>query len=425
LALHQSLPYNWLLGYRQSGDRLMIKQRFICFCRLVAAILLVVFAYAIELRATLGADESGLAEQNTAIRAPEEAKALVNQLGDDQFSVREGATNQLIQRGVDAKPILLAASNSQDAEIKIRSRRILSIIVDADYQRRRAAFQADHDGSANTSLPGWEIFKEKVGSDEIARNLFLQLQDAETALFEAYEQGPDKALEVLKERSQKAWDRAQPMGRRGVRPAANVGLANAAALLFIGSDPRIELTDEIATRLTALPGSEALRNAILSGDERARKLYRTLVGRWIARDMSLELLAENLAFASNYGIKEALPPAIETLKSNEPTTAENSRLRTVAMLLICKLGGREQVRYLEPYYNDSALCLPQPVQVQMRDLALWVSLRLYSKDAREFGFERAQPNDSTGVNLNTIAFKTEDDRQVAFKKWDDARKKLR
>jgi hypothetical protein len=357
--------------------------------------------------------------------SPEDAKTLVGQLGNDQFSVRESAYNQLIQRGVDAKPILVAATNSGDAEVKLRARRILSIIVDADYQRRRAAFLADHDGSANTTLPGWDIFKERIGSDEVARNLFVQMQDAETALFEAYDQGPDKAIELLKDRSQKAWDRAQPMGRRPARQAANVGLPNAAALLFVGSDPRIELTDEIATRLTALPTSDAMRNAISSGDERMRKLYRTILGRWIARDMSLSLLAENLAFASNNGIKEALPPAIETLKSSEPTTAENSRLRTVAMLLVCKLGSREQVQHLEPYYNDSALCLPQPVQVQMRDLALWVSLRLYAKDAREFGFERAQPNDSTGVNLNTIAFKSEDDRQLAFKKWDDVRKKLR
>src|SRR5262245_59920800 len=87
----------------------------------------------------------------------DDRRPLVDRLGDDRFAVRESATSQLIQRGVQAKPILLLASNSSDTEVKLRARRILSIVVDADYQRRRAAFQADHDGSANTSLPGWDI----------------------------------------------------------------------------------------------------------------------------------------------------------------------------------------------------------------------------------------------------------------------------
>jgi hypothetical protein len=388
---------------------------------LVAAGLAVFFSIALVSGWTRGQERAGKDQadpQSSRAVSPEDAKNLVGQLGNDQFSVRESATNSLIQIGVEAKPILVAASNSNDAEVKLRARSILSKIVDADFQRRLAAFEADRDGSGNTTLPGWSVFKETIGSDREARELFVDMQKAETQLFDAYEQGPEQALEALKERSQKAWDNATNLGRRGRRPAGNVNLFNAAAMLFVGSDPRLEISDEIATRLSALPTNETFRNAIISGEQKRRQLYRTILGRWVARDMSLQLLAENLSYASNYSLKEALVPALKTLKSGEPTTPENSRLRTNAMLLVGKLGSREHIKHLEPFFSDTHLCLQAPMQVQMRDLALWVTVKLYGRDPRQFGFDRMQSNDSNGVNLNTIAFNSDEERQAAFKKWE-------
>jgi hypothetical protein len=350
-------------------------------------------------------------------------KSLVTQLGNDQFSVREQATNQLISKGVDAKPILLAAVNSTDAEVKLRARKILSIIVDADFQSRLAAFKADTDGSQDTTLPGWSVFKEAIGSDQDARALFVEMIVAETALFDAYEQGPEQALEVLKERSQKAWDSVTRNGRRGQINAGNVNLPNAAAMLFVGSDPRLKLSDDIATRLSALTKAQTFVNEITGPRERRRQLLRNLAGRWVARDMSLQLLSDNLTFASNYNLKEALVPTINVLKSGGETHDENSRLRTIAILVVSKLGSREHIPQLEAFFDDTHLCLAAPLDVQMRDVALWAVIKLHGSDPRQFGFERMQTSASNTVILNTLAFKNDEEREAAFKKWDDWRKK--
>ena len=96
--------------------------------------------------------------------ADNEIDLLVTQLGDDLFSVRENATNQLIQKGIVAKAQLTKATKSPDAEVRMRAKRVLATVVDADFKARLKAFTADTDGSRQTTLPGWSEFKKSIGS---------------------------------------------------------------------------------------------------------------------------------------------------------------------------------------------------------------------------------------------------------------------
>ncbi len=352
----------------------------------------------------------------------EDPKALVGELGHDLFSVRESATNKLIEKGINAKPLLVAALTSTDAEVRFRAKRILAIVADSDFQKRKKVFIADTDGSAGASLPGWSVFKDAIGSDQPARDLFVEMQEAEAALLEAYEQGPKEAVAALKERSQVAFDRVQPQGRRNTRPG-NMNLPVIAALMFVGGDPRIPLSDDLATRLAALPQNPSFMQIMSTGGPR-RDLFRKLFGRWVVRDMALDLMANNLAYASQYNLKEALEPALNTLKSNDATGPANSRARTQALLVISKFGSKEHLKDIQPYLTDSHLIFDsggtnQPTQAQLRDLALAVTIKLSGQDPKQFGFEGLLLD---RFNSNMVAFRNDSDRNAAFKKWEDRQK---
>ena len=61
------------------------------------------------------------------VKPPEdEVKRLIGQLGNDEFKIRETATEQLIARGKPCRDLLLKAADSDDAEVRLRARRILA-----------------------------------------------------------------------------------------------------------------------------------------------------------------------------------------------------------------------------------------------------------------------------------------------------------
>jgi hypothetical protein len=80
-------------------------------------------------QAGIAVDGPGLVaffRQRTADVADEpRIKALVRQLGDDQFKVREKASRRLIHLGVRARPFLQAATRDEDLEIARRARECL------------------------------------------------------------------------------------------------------------------------------------------------------------------------------------------------------------------------------------------------------------------------------------------------------------
>src|SRR5579871_5373825 len=172
--------------------------------------------------------------------------ALVVKLGDDLFAVREAASNELIERGVTARPQLTAALESTDAEVRFRAKHILAVVVEADFQRRLRDFSADADGKLNLSMPGWTAFKQLAGSDRTARDVFVEMQQAEAGLLEAYEAGPQQAKEKMRTimaGEPGATDRAAMMaGIRQRRQMAapterNLNLGSVLAWLFVAGDP--------------------------------------------------------------------------------------------------------------------------------------------------------------------------------------------
>jgi hypothetical protein len=358
---------------------------------------------------------------------------LVTKLGDDLYAVREQASIELVQKGIAAKPQLLAAVESSDAEVRSRAKRILSEVVQADFQRRLGAFSADVDGKLGLSLPGWSAFRQAVGGDRTARDLFVEMQQAEAPLLEAYELGPKQASDKLRTElaaEPAVIDRAAAVAamkaRRQLVPQSNPSSLGAIlARLFVAGDNAVPITDDITARIIVLPQIPVFQQAALltlkQADSRG-EVCRKILGRWVARDVNSVFAGYNLSFAYSFNLKEGLAPAVALLKTAQTTGDPTSRYR--AMLLVGKFGGKQHIALLEPFFKDALVCydsggVNQPVQTQIRDIALLMCVKLAAQDPKQFGFDRWQSDDQSPLNLHTIGFHNQEDRAAAFKKWED------
>lgn len=357
---------------------------------------------------------------------------LVVQLGDDLFAVRESASNQLVEKGIAAKPQLTAALESKDAEVRMRAKRILSEVVEADFQRRLGAFSADVDGKQGLTLPGWAEFTELVGNDRAARDLFVEMEQAEGPLMDAYGEGPKVASEKLRVQlaSEPAViDRnAAVAAIRARRPfplpqSSTSSLGAILAWMFVAGDPTVPVTDDIVQRVVVLPQNIVFQSAASLKNDRRAEVCRKILARWVGRDVSSVYASTNLALALKYNLKEGLSPAVATLKRGK--TREDPTARCLAMLLVGEFGNKEHLAILEPFLDDSIPRFDsgggnQPIQAQVRDIALAMSVKLAGQDPKQFGFTRWQDvKDLPASPLLTLGFRNQAERDAAFKKWND------
>jgi hypothetical protein len=149
---------------------------------------------------------------------------------------------------------------------------------------------------------------------------------------------------------------------------------------------------------------------------------RKILARWVARDINPMFASYNLSFAFLFNLKEGLIPAVAILKKSQSTRDPLSRCR--AILLVGKFGSKEHIPLLQPYLKDAVVCLDfagdkGPVQTQVRDIALAASIKLVNQDPKKFGFDGWQNNDLMALNLRTIGFANQEQRDAALKKWED------
>jgi hypothetical protein len=364
------------------------------------------------------ADDVRPAKSNSA---DNEIDLLVTQLGDDLFSVRENATNQLIQKGIAAKAQLTKATKGPDAEVRMRAKRVLATVVDADFKARLKAFTADTDGARQTTLPGWTEFKKSIGSSSPARELFVEMQTAEPTLMEAFEQGPKEVEQVLKQRSLPAVDEVQSLGRRGAMRTNTGSLGSTLALLFVGGVHEVPMGEDVATRIAMLPSNQAFLKEVTDSSEKSsrRALCLKILGRWVGREVSGDNADRNLAYAIRFNLKEGLTPAQTILQQPQATV----RSKSLALLEICRVGEKEQLPLIAPHLSDHHICedfglTNHVLQIQLCDLALIATIKLNGQDPKKFGFTRLEMSDDSFPNLHTMAFASDTERAAAFQKWE-------
>lgn len=353
------------------------------------------------------------AEQSSGSQGVEQ---WVIRLGHQQYSIREHAAEKLLRAGAVALPALERGSRHSDREIRFRCERILSVVRENEMSNRLEAFLSDHDPQKDYGLSGWKYVQVKLGNTPETRSLFVDMYQSEPELLSACEKGGKSIQEVLS-------DRVRALEQHLQLFPQDMPIGSAATVLMLAADDRMQYNMNAGRLVYSFSQFPAFRASVTAGTH--RELLRSMMGRWIKREVDDSQAYQMLFVSMQYNFKEGLVPAERLIKraTNQPW------MRHYAIMALAKLGEKSQAKLLEPLLHDQAVCSSWQnnnvtYSTQVRDSALVGILYLHKQDLRNFGFERAQPDPSNLFAPHTIGFENEEKRKVAFDKWNEFRKTL-
>jgi hypothetical protein len=351
-----------------------------------------------------------------------QAARLLAQLGDPSFQTREQATRELAALGPAARPVLESGLKHPDAEVRNRCQRVLAVIVKAEYQARLEAFAADAEDRLRIDLPGWKRFREMIGDDPLARSLFVDMHRTEPELLHTLEANLEAAASLLNVRCQELYQGMYGIGgtaRRGL------GAGAVAALLFCSADPNVKAGDQAVQYLGQnFIYQPAFRSAATDGPK--AEAFRKLLAAWIenASESAHQYYAVRAALVFNLsqGIKPALGLLDQPALQQPPSPSAPWRVE--ALLCVGRYGDKSHLDKLSKALRDEAAVYTQRIDdkllvVQVRDVALAVSVHLAGHDLKEFGFTRVETHAQRLFAPESLSFDNDEQRTAALKKWAD------
>ena len=356
-----------------------------------------------ELRRAAAQDEQTAGSNHNA-----EAALLVEQLGAEEFSLRERATSRLIEMGVDAKRAVEAGRTHPDREIRYRCERILQIVGELDFQRRLTAFTTGR--SEGLDLPAWRRFRDLYGDDGETRSLFAEMQKAEAEVMQAVKDGPQGVARVVDART----IQLQQSQRRAGEATS---LGSVVALLFAAVSDDVKLGLQTSYMLVNFCNQASFDEGM--NDPAKRKVLRKMLSEWIRRSQGA-VAQQSMFLAMRYGLNEGLIPATRILRNR----GEQPFIRQTAMMAVAKLGDDSHVPLLETALDDATRISSHRIdnvqyETQLRDVALAAILILKRQDPKQFGFDRIKMNESSVFIFGTVGFENEDQRKQAFDKYQE------
>ncbi|MFL5342268.1 MAG: HEAT repeat domain-containing protein [Gemmataceae bacterium] len=351
-----------------------------------------------------------------ALRADEDrAAALVRQLGNPSFRVREEAGKRLVELGRAAFPALQAGLDDREPEVRYRCKQILPAIFDLEMKARLDAFLADPDSDGDHALPGWQRFRKLVGGTPADRILFGRIARADLRLLEAVENRPrQSAAERLAGRCSQIQMQLQSpaLSLRG-----GVQLADIAELLFLGTNPDVTLTPQAIQLVNALTYQPVFQHGLQAGDHAAavKKLLLAWIDRNVDDPNTCYVIANLLKMT---GLPELAQPALRM--------AANPKLiayaRAAALVALGKTENKGLVPKLEELLMDETLVSNFAWnnirgQTQIRDVALAMVIHLSGQQPAEFGFETLKSNPSFINSYYYLGFASNSARDAALDKW--------
>ncbi|HEV3146887.1 MAG TPA: hypothetical protein VGZ47_23570, partial [Gemmataceae bacterium] len=238
------------------------------------------------------------APANTPSLSPEDysqALLLYHQLGDRSYKVRETASGQIVRFGRAVEPILREGLNHPDPEIRARCRRLLPLAMHYDLDKHIAAFLADKEDKEPTPLAGWARFKELVGKDDAAKELFVSMHRFDTDFMEALDQKPADLTQKMNSRCQEF------MYQRNIA-RSNISPAQLGLMLFAVQDPKINIDPQAASffssglfSLSYQPrGKELLRD---------NPAIRKLLVQFLTNNSNYMMMYNNMYLIANLELK--------------------------------------------------------------------------------------------------------------------------
>jgi outer membrane protein assembly factor BamB len=380
--------------------------------------------------------------------------ALVRQLGDDSYQARTQAAEQLAELGLKAREALLVGRQDRDPQIRRACRWLLGEVLEADFQQRLKAFQADATDKDDHGFSGWRRFSTIIGigpeaGDQYARarSFFIEMLKKETGLMESIPAGPVAKAETMTLRLQQV-TQARNLTDSDKRKLPSI--ETTAALLLIATDPAMESLEkpnDFSTMLSIVQYPDFYMALLYQEptDEEKKKMSekdksevepklaahfvaQKLLGQWIMRCGSESVLSSKLNLALNFDLKEGLVPALRIVQNRQMA---NQSLRAQAIGFVGKWGGLSHAKAISDLLDDDSGLFKgkmgdEQVEIQIRDVALAWLIHLTDQDHAAYQMPRAKANFKTMRDSPTSGyipsyteqgFASDEKREAALKLW--------
>lgn len=340
---------------------------------------------------------------------------LVRQLGARSFAVRRAATARLIELGPVCITALQQGVQSTDREISYRSKHVLKIVNEDDFQRRLRAFASGRGQAASFHLPGWARFAKEVGTGPKARALFVEMQQAEAPMLAASENNPDEIEKILINRLAEL-----QMLVADNRQENLPSLGTISSILFILNGHELQLSLVLTQSIGSYFRYPSFATAIQSGSQ--RDLLRKMLSTWIERSHGWDAY-HAMYLSMQYNLPVGLVPARRILEG-ELQQQNESHFLCYALLTFARFGDESHFELIEPllenkspYGGTIAVAGNAKYRTQIRDIALATLVQLAKLNHRDFGFDRFRTNGSLMFNTTSLAFQNDELRDQAIAKW--------
>ncbi|MEO8270787.1 MAG: hypothetical protein ABI557_13775 [Aureliella sp.] len=362
---------------------------------------------------------------------------LVGQLGASDFGTREKATADLLSQGAVALPRLRSIPSSAPYEVRHRAQLIQQQIENNKFRTLSRSFLIDLDSSKSYGLPGWDRYRQLVGSSRTSKLLFLDM----------IRQQPEVAQLI------------ELAGAESPSPAAVSSLEKLASMeatrlrnnLFLLREPKIG--DSVAMLMVAatLPSQTPVEiSDIISISERRsfegnihkegyRNCLRKLLGAWLPKT-HVAMSLETMDCALNYDLAEGAEIARRCLTSNY-----DQDTRKLAFYCLARFGNETDIARIAPFLDDRAIVeefargtlmsdvhesnapppgiQPDPagannLVVRVNDLALVTSILLSGENPKQV-FPSYEEHERLGFFIHSLATPTEGDaaQQQRIDQW--------
>jgi hypothetical protein len=357
-----------------------------------------------------------------AAGAPESARAeaLVRQLASPRYRDRELASVELIQMGRGAKSALVAGKSHPDPEVQNRCQQILPQALALDLKHRVDRFLADPAGRLDHDLPLLKRFRDQVGADDAARQLYTDMLTANAALMEAVEEEPARVADRVQQRAQEVYldmFGGATGGRFRVYKPGAVSATELCVLLFVASTPAYKPAqpDWVLGELYAQPPfAGALKDPKKGGP------YRKLFFAYLDARMDDNTLNQCVWMLTQHRLSEGADVVARALRGGK---LRQVYMKATALCCIGTLGTREHLSALEPFLNDDTQVQPFFVgrgergAVQLRDVALAMSIHLSGRNPKDYGFRMWSVFPNQIIQYQQLGFGSDVERAAAFRQW--------
>lgn len=369
---------------------------------------------------------------------PEElskARDLIRRLGSEAYREREEAQVELAKMGRMARPVLLeAASTDPDPEVRFRCSRLLPKAGADDLKARLDTFLADTEGKYDHNLPGLKQFRKVVGSDKVARDLFVDIIKSpyNLELLQMLDKNSVEAGRAISDRRMSMWSllQRQNIGGRNPQPPQQIPLQDIACLIFAETVvpakeiPRNNMWSYVTgAQFIQQPSST---NAINGNGVAHAEAYKRILSHWLESREDVTDMSQLPYVVGQIlrGFKESMP----LLRRIVTTEGVQGYAKGQALSYLVTQRGKEEFDFLRTLLsNDTQVTSvwfgnapnQAPIQHQclLRDVALASLITQTGQQMSSYGFIFPQGQIQNGLHLGTYAFPTEEARAAAMVKF--------